>query len=50
MTAERAGVALLVLGTVALMAAFLLPWWALRREGIVFVNPTVVGDGFSGAG
>lgn len=49
-TAERAGVALLVLGTVALMAAFLLPWWSLRREGIVFVNPTVVGDGFSGWG
>jgi len=49
-TAERAGVALLVLGTVALMAAFLLPWWSLRREGIIFVNPTVVGDGFSGWG
>jgi hypothetical protein len=38
------------MATVALMAPFFLPWWSLTREGIVFVHPTEVNDGFSGWG
>ena len=49
-TAERAGVALLVLATAGLMAAFFLPWWSLAREDIVLVHPTVLNDCFSGWG
>jgi len=47
-SAERVGVALLVLATARLFAAFFLPWWSCTREGVVFVHPTVASDGFSG--
>lgn len=50
-TAERAGNALLVMGTIGLIVAFCLPWWSLRVFPYASRNSyLLVSHGFSGWG